>query len=515
MPFVATRYADGVKGPALLLRLSGELGVKSRGTRQRFVRRLTRHLRDALRAAGIEHRIHNEWSRLLVETEDPAALEVVSRVFGVHSVSPIRRLEWSDLDELLEAAAAVAGPSVEGRTFAVRARRGRGRQRMSFRSPDVERRFGALLRPHAAGVDLGEPEVEVEIEVHEGVADLLVERFAGPGGFPPGVQGRALALVSGGFDSIVAAWTVLRRGVGLDYLHCALGDEAQREAVARPLAKLFHDWTPGDRAARLHVVDFRAVAEEIRRDVPPPLHQVVLKRAMLRAAAARARDRVTALVTGDAIGQVSSQTLGNLATVDRAIEGLVLRPLLGFDKDEICARARRIGTWELSARIPESCDLAGEAPSVRARLGEVERAEEALSPETLHRALEGTVVVPVRDLAPETGPDLAVDAPGPGAGILDVRPEARRSRAPLEGAVAFDPENDPAPLARDRSWVVVCDLGWRSAITAERLRRAGLRAAVLRGGVRTLRGLQARARGIDASDEALLRSLEAPAVRDP
>ena len=292
-----------------LIAFSGELSLKNKGTRKRFVDRLVSNLAEALRHHGMPCDIDRSWSRLILHAPSPKAAEVARRVFGVKSITAVEQRPWSDLEDLLQQGQEILSPSVEGKTFAVRARLGETSQHLPFRSPDIERQLGALLLPASRGVNLRQPEALVTVEIHGQQVLFGGARSAAHGGLPIGTEGKALMLMSGGFDSAVAAWKILRRGVRLEYLFLNLGGDEHRDKVLQVLKVLSDRWSYGDRP-RLHMVDFRPHVEEIQRQISPKLWQVVLKRQMLRLADQVARMRgMAALITGEVIGQVSSQTL--------------------------------------------------------------------------------------------------------------------------------------------------------------------------------------------------------------
>jgi thiamine biosynthesis protein ThiI len=498
--------------PLYLLRLSGEITTTARGTRLVFLRRLHRNLEAALASTGLAGRVEREWARLYVEAPPAAALEVLPRVFGVQSLSAVERRPWARLEDVVDAGAELFAPLVAGRVFAVRARRGGDKRFVPFRSADVERALGGRLAPGAAGVDLTAPEVWARVEVREGTAYFFTEQIPGPGGLPLGTEGRALALLSGGFDSAVAAWQMLRRGVRLDYLFLELGGAAHRQGVLR-VAKLLADrWSHGYRP-RLHVVDFAPVVAALEAACEPRYWQVVLKRLMLRAANLVARRlRVDALVTGEAVGQVSSQTLRNLRVITEVAELPVLRPLVAANKDDIVAMAREIGTYELSAGVPEYCALAAKRPATHARRGDVLAEEARLDAGLVAAAVETARVVDLAALDPAelAPPELATTAVPPGAEVWDLRspaaagawryPGARHLEyfAALEGLAAF---------ASDREHVLYCEVGIKSAHVAELLRARGVRASHLAGGLRQALALASAA---DPAHAALL----SPVLRD-
>ena len=484
------RASGAGHGPVrVLLRLSGEIATKSRRTRSRFQDRLARNLRDALDAAGVEASVEQQWSRIFVEAEGPEVLDVLPHVFGLSSFSEIEVETAAELDRIVEAGRERFHDRVRGRTFAVRARRS---GEHDFRSIDVQRELGSALNP-GAEVDLDDPEVEVRVEVRDDSAYLFSERRAGAGGLPAGVQGRALGLFSGGFDSAVAAWMVQRRGAEVDYLFCNLGGAAYRRMVTEVAKVLADRWSFGLRP-RLHVIDFVPVVERMEEAVAGPYLQVVLKRTMYRAAA-RVGEEVdaSAIVTGEAIGQVSSQTLANLRAIEEAAGGVpVLRPLVGFDKEEIVARARSIGTFELSARVREYCALSGGHPVTE---GSVERAreeEERLDRGLLEEVVRAREVVDLRALSRSelAATGLFVDELRPDHVILDTRDRESFRRWHPEGAEhqPFDDLREGFDeLEREPTYVLLCEQGTTTAHLAEEMQRAGYEAYSYRGGTSRLR----------------------------
>jgi len=472
----------------VMLRFSGELTTKSRGTRAQFQRRLVRNLEDALASSGLEGRISEEWSRLYVDG-DEGILEVLARVFGVSSLSSIEGRCPAELEAIVETGRRLYGPRVRGRRYAVDARRS---GRHDFGSYDIQRELGAALNPGAV-VDLDEPEIVVHVEVRDETARLFSGRTQGPGGLPLGVQGRAIALLSGGFDSPVAAWMALRRGIELDYVFCNLGGGAYRRMVTEVALVLARRWSHGSRPA-LHVIEFDRIVEAMRRAVKPAYLQVVLKRLMYRAACAVAAARgADAIVTGEAVGQVSSQTLANLRAIDGASDLPVLRPLVGFDKHEIIDRSRAVGTHDLSARIREYCALAPAHPVTAATPERAAEQEARLSPELLEAALDGHDVLDLRSIGPRevVTENLFVDRIPDGAVVVDLRPPAEYRTWHWPGAERRDAADveEGAGTLEDRPLVLYCEVGTRSAHLAERLQSRGLDAYSFRGGALALKRL--------------------------
>jgi tRNA uracil 4-sulfurtransferase len=488
----------------LLLRFSGEVSTKARATRFQFRRRLIQNARDALASHGLaDARVEVSHDRVYVELPehglaDPDALRdhPLARLFGVQSLSVVERLPVLALEDVVRTGEALFREAVRGRRFAVRARRLGNPQHIRLSPREVERELGSALLPASAGVDLDEPEVTARLELAQGHTAFFSERIPGPGGLPLGVEGAAVALLSGGFDSAVAAWQMLRRGVALDYVFCNLGGPTHLQGVVRVAKVLADRWSYGDRP-RLHALDFEPVAEAIRAHAERRYWQVLLKRAMLRAAAAVGRERhVPAIVTGDAVGQVSSQTLQNLTVVSRATTHAILRPLVGCNKDEIIELARRIGTFELSKVVGEYCAMVPRRPATAATLEAVLAQEARLAPELAERAAASSTRIDLRalDVASLDMGELAIDRLPPDAVLLDLRPLAEYRAEHHPDALHLDfPQALRAWPALDpgRTYVLSCRFGLLSAHLAEQMRRHGFDAYHFRGGQRALM----RARG--------------------
>jgi thiamine biosynthesis protein ThiI len=481
--------ASGPAHPLYLVRLAPEVTTKSRRTRRRFQERLVANLGDALASLGGAHSIRNKWDRIHVEAEHPGAAERIADVFGVSSVSRVDARVPAELDRIVEVGHDLYKGLVSShRTFAVDARRS---GRHPFRSRDVAVQLGAALNPYAQ-VDLSAPDVTVSVEVRDQEAFLFSARRQGAGGLPVGIEGKAVCLISGGFDSAVAAWLVLRRGVSLDYVFCNLAGDAYERMVASICKVIADDWSYGDRP-RLHVVDFAAVVDDLRAKSDARYWQLVLKRQMYRAAERVAAElSAEAVVTGEAIGQVSSQTLGNLRAIDAVATLPVFRPLLGFDKSWIIERATAIGTAALSARVREYCAITPDRPVTHSSPERVAAQEAGLDLALLERAVAERKVLDLRALSPAelVEPYLFIDEVPEGAVVLDCRPAHQFRAWHHRGAELCAVHEVPArmkELARERTYVLYCEHGVQTAHMAELMQRVGFEAYSFRGGARKLR----------------------------
>jgi thiamine biosynthesis protein ThiI len=392
------------------------------------------------------------------------------------------------LDEIVRAGEEAFADKVRGRTFAVRARRS---GQHSFRSHDVEVALGAALDRNAR-VNLDRPDVTVHVEVRPDEAFLFSDIIDGCGGLPLLSQRHAVALVSGGFESAVAAWYMLKRGVALDFVLCNLAGAAYERAVIGVMKVLADSWSYGTRP-RLFVVDFEPMVEALRRDIEPRYVQVVLKRLMYRAGLRIAHQRrAEAIITGEAVGQVSSQTLANLRAIDEVATLPVLRPLIGFDKEEIVACARRIGTAPLSAAIQEYCQLVRRKPATAAQ-PETIRAEEAkIDLALLDTLVEARKTIDLRSVREDdlVLPYLFKEEIPSGAVVIDCRPDAQFRAWHYPGAVHMELEEllgSFRKLDRMSTYVVCCPLGMQSAMAAEKMQAAGYEAYSFKGGIPRLR----------------------------
>lgn len=471
-----------------LVRLSSELTTKARGTRKRFTRRLVDNIRDAFRSDGTAAQVESQWTRLFVRTASPGAAGVLTRMPGISSFSVIEGRCAATLDEIVTHGTRIFSDRVKGRTYAVRARRS---GRHPFSSADVQQALGAALNP-GSRVDLDHPDVEVYVEVRDDDVYFFSTRIPGLGGLPLGVEARAVCLLSGGFDSAAAAWLFLKRGVELEYVFCNLAGGAYERAVVQVGKVLADEWSYGTRP-RLHVIDFGPAVDELKRSTNPKYWQLILKRLMYKAASAVAKETgALGIVTGESIGQVSSQTLANLAAIDDAVSLPVFRPLLGFDKTEIVALTRRIGTHDLSARVKEYCAIAPGHPithaTPRAARGEEARMDlGALTQSISERRVVDLHQISSADLVESY---LLTDQVPEGAVVVDVRSATDWGAWHYPGAVHLEPwQIAPAAGQIDptRTYVFYCDAGTQAAVLAEELQKRGIEAYAFRGGTRAIR----------------------------
>ena len=369
----------------------GEIGLKG-GNRPVFERTLCQNLKSALDGA-VGVRTLRMRGRILVEADSDLSpyLERAAQVFGVTSLSPTTKL-FLDPEAILEEAARQVGLALE-REFAgmetVRFRITVNRSNKAFpmRSAElVNSLAGRILSSQPRlQVDLEHAQLNLEVDLREQHALVFARRIPGPAGLPVGTMGRGLTLLSGGIDSPVAAWMCMKRGLRMEFISFYsfphVGPQS-REKIIR-LAEKLSEWQP---RTVLHVVPFAAYQEAIRDACPSRYRTVLYRRAMQRIASVVAsRRKCKALITGESLGQVASQTMQNMAVIEEASRWPVLRPLIGMDKVEAIEMARRIGTYPLSTLpAPDCCTVfQPESPIIFGQLKEALAAEEALDLDTL------------------------------------------------------------------------------------------------------------------------------------
>ena len=370
-----------------------EIALK-KGNRAYFTELLKRNLLAAVKDLGAKE-IRSLPARLLLtfKNDVPAAtlIERMSTVFGVANFSIVERTARD-----IEALRARILDSLNGGRFqSFRIETQRGDKTFPLTSPEINRQLGAAVKEKSgARVDLENAEFTVTVEILPRDAFFGFNKIAGAGGLPVGSSGRVAALISGGFDSPVAAYRMMQRGCRIIFVHfhsAPYQDKTSQEKV-RQLIQLLtrHQFT-----SRLYMVPFGEIQRQIVATVARPLRVVLYRRMMLRIAEAIARqEKAKALITGESLGQVASQTLDNLAVIQQAARLPILRPLVGMDKQEIIDQARRIGTFEVSS-IPDQdcCQLfVPKHPATKARFIDVEEDETKLDVKDLLRyGMENTI----------------------------------------------------------------------------------------------------------------------------
>jgi tRNA uracil 4-sulfurtransferase len=371
-----------------------EIALKGKN-RPWFLARLVRNIRQAVSDLDIT-RVRALMGRIEVVLGPGASRDEVAErirhVFGIANFS----FATPSLPDIEVLSAAIIRDLGDRTCASFRLSARRADKRFPLTSPQIEREVGGRIK-EARGwkVDLEHPELVIHVEMLTNAAFFFFDKHRGPGGLPTGTAGRVACLLSGGIDSPVAAHRLMKRGCAVTFVHFhsyPILSRASQEK-ARELVRLLTKW---QQRSRLYLVAFGDIQQQVVLSVPGPMRVVIYRRLMLRIAERIARMRgAQALVTGDVVGQVASQTLENLAVVGSATSLPLFRPLIGMDKDEITAEAQRIGSYPISIIEDQDCCtlFTPRNPQTKSRLPEIERAELALPiDELVERAVHDAVI---------------------------------------------------------------------------------------------------------------------------
>ena len=378
----------------VLLVRYGEVFLKGQN-RPFFLRKLVDHVKAAVQE--VHGHVWLSEGRIYVSdyTDQDEAIRRVSRVFGVHSVSPAIEME----KDSFEAICAQAAKMMEKKTGTFKVLAKRSDKQYPMDSPTIMREAGGYILDHVPhlSVDVNNPDHEITIEIRK-LAYLSVDRTMAVSGMPMGTNGKACLLLSGGIDSPVAGFMIAKRGVELCCVHYhsfPYTSERAKEKVLE-LARILSEYCG---KMRVYIVPFTEIQMQIHEKCPENFTTLIMRRYMMRIAEILARkDGAQALITGESIGQVASQTMEALGCTDEVVSMPVFRPCVGMDKSEIIERAERIGTMETSSLPYEDCCtvFTPKHPATHPRKELVRRAEEKLDSQALiDAAIEGTEIVEV------------------------------------------------------------------------------------------------------------------------
>jgi thiamine biosynthesis protein ThiI len=472
----------------LIVKVFPEITIKSRPVRKRFIKQLAKNIRTVLRDLDPALVVDGVWDNLDVETKviDLKALhdmtERLSCMPGITHFLQVDQYPLGDMDDIYEKCKQHFGDVLAGKIFSVRCKRA---GHHDFSSMDVEKYVGSRLRQEcgAAGISLKTPEIEVRMEIRDKRLFVIHSQHEGLGGYPLGSLEQTLVLMSGGFDSTVAAYQIMRRGMMSHFCFFNLGGRAHELGVMEVAHFLWKKYGSSQRVLFVSV-PFEEVLGEILGKVDNSHMGVVLKRMMLRAATTIAdRLEIDALVTGEAISQVSSQTLPNLSVIDRVTEKLVLRPLIASHKQDIIDLADQIGTGNFARHMPEYCGVISVNPKTAAKRNRVEYEEQQFDMAILERALENAKMVPVDRVIDELGQGVEIEEVSQalaGQVVIDIRHPDEQDDRPLElpgievQALPFYALNSRfKELDYTRQYLLYCDKGVMSRLHAHHLLSEG------------------------------------------
>ncbi len=377
------------------LRVHAEISLKSLSARRNIYKILISNLRTQCRRQQLSADIRNAWDKISIKLLNPTPeienklIEILTHTPGIQSIDKLSEQTFNDLEHAYSLIRASLLPLIAKRTFMVRVKR---TGTHDFTSVVAERYFGHKLLSEGTslGVKLKQPDICLNININNDKIQQVQQRWQGLGGFPIGSQGQVLSLISGGFDSGVASYQMLRRGLKTHYIFFNLGG-VEHEIGVEKMARYLWQTYSSSHQVNFISVPFENVLEDILSLQEQGMMGVILKRQMLKAASQIAqRLHIKALVTGEVIAQVSSQTIDNLASIDKSHNMLCLRPLICSDKQTIIDQARDIGIEQIAASIPEYCAAISKKPLLCIDENALIAAEEKLSTDIFASAITNT-----------------------------------------------------------------------------------------------------------------------------
>lgn len=473
-----------------VLKFFPEITIKSRPVRKQIVRQLRDNLRKMMAPIDKSINVQSEWDRMTVEcacqqhSTAEQIIEVLSCTPGIANFLDVQEYPFVDMQDAYEKTYALWGQRIKGKTFAVRCKRF---GKHDFTSHDLEVYIGAGLDKHgdSAGVDLRRPEVTVLADVQDDRLFIVNHRYEGLGGFPLGSIDSVVSLMSGGFDSTVASYMTMKRGLRTHFCFFSLGGRDHEIGVKEVALYLWLKYGSSTRV-KFVTVPFEGVVAELLKNVTDSQMGVVLKRMMLRAGASVAGNlSVKALVTGEAVSQVSSQTLTNLTVIDAAIDMVVLRPLIVSNKADIISLARQIGTEEFAAAMPEYCGVISVKPTTGAQADKIEAQEGKFDFAVLEQALADATYTNIDQIAEQelSRQDVEVlTIPIHNSVIIDIRHPTEQERKPLlsplravpvQSIPFFQLHKKFAELDPDKVYLLYCDRGAMSRLHGAYLAEQG------------------------------------------
>lgn len=463
-----------------IIKLFPEITIKSESVRLRFIKILTSNIRNIL-THHTEVAVIRHWDfievRPKIENSETAILDLLSRIPGIHHILTVDELPFTDLHDIYEKSRDYFAPLIENKTFCVRAKR---RGKHEFTSIEVERYVGGGLNQFvsSAKVKLTKPDITVHLEIDKDKLLLVKGRYEGIGGFPIGTQEDVLSLISGGFDSGVSSYMLIRRGSRVHYCFFNLGG-ATHEIGVKQMAHYLWNRFGSSHKVRFIAINFADVVGEILEKIDDGQMGVILKRMMVRASSRIAEKYgVQAIVTGEALGQVSSQTLTNLRLIDNATDTLILRPLITHDKEHIIKLAREIGTEDIAKTMPEFCGVISKSPTVKAVKEKIEAEEEHFDFAILDKAIDEAQNIDIREIAKQTANtvlevETVSDFNNNDCIIIDIRSPDEQEDSPLnmenieiKHIPFYKLATQFGDLPQDKQYLLYCDRGVMSKLQA-------------------------------------------------
>jgi len=478
---VISLETPAVKTQKFILKLFPEIMVKGSSAKRQMVGQLYNNLVKLLERFSTDIHVKKFSDKIEVLTPLDVVVEVRQCLLDTPGIEQVlEALQFNDMDSLDKIKVKVAEMmthKIEGKTFVVRVKRS---GKHEYNSTKIEQTVGGYMLAHssAKGVDLHNPEVTIRIELINDQLNIITTKHAGLSGFPIGTQGDILSLMSGGFDSTIASYLTMKRGLKTHFIFFNLGGIAHEIGVKQVALYLWSKFGASHRVKFISV-PFEAVVEEIFRSTHESYMGVTLKRLMLMASEKVADEmEIDALLTGESVAQVSSQTLRNLALIDQVSNKLILRPLATMNKPDIIRLASEIGTRRFAENMPEYCGVISKNPITHGSFKRMERESRRFDYEILHKAVENAQHIYVDeiidDVTAASPVEVIQDLSSDDYVVIDIRAEDECIETSCESIkIPFHQlKTEFKKLPKDKEYLLYCEKGIMSQLHAQYLRDA-------------------------------------------
>ncbi len=461
-----------------IIKLFPEIMVKGSSAKRQMIGQLYNNVTTLLKRIDKDIDIKKFLDKIEVTTHTKHTNEVKNTLLNTPGIETLLEVIQFDgmrkLDDIKRKVAEVIAPKLDGKTFVVRAKRSGSHD---FKSVDIERVVGGHLKANsnAKGVDLHNPDIKVMLEVVENKLNIITSKHKALGGFPIGTQGDILSLMSGGFDSTIASYLSIKRGIKTHFIFFNLGGAAHEIGVKQVALYLWSKFSSSHRV-KFITIPFEDVVTEIFRSIPPSYMGVMLKRIMLQASEKIADEMgIDALLTGESVAQVSSQTLRNLSLIDQATNKLVLRPLAMMNKPEIIDIADKIGTKHFAESMPEYCGVISQNPVTHGSFKRIDKVAKQFNYEVLEKAVKDAKKIYVDEIAEDinkTSTTQIVHTLSDNDVVIDIRGKDEPINLSVKtlNIPFYDLKKEFTKLPKDKTYLLYCDKGIMSQLHAQYLK---------------------------------------------
>ncbi|MCF6330445.1 MAG: tRNA 4-thiouridine(8) synthase ThiI [Sulfurimonas sp.] len=464
-----------------ILKFFPEIMIKGPSAKRQMIGQLYTNLISILERIHLDIKIRKFSDKIEILTPKSVLTEVrlmLMQTSGIHQVLEVLQFDDMDtIDKIKVKVGEIVSDSLKDKTFVVRAKRTGSH---SFKSTDIEQIVGGYLLAHtkAKGVDLRNAEITIKMELIENQLNIITTKYKGLSGFPIGTQGDILSLMSGGFDSTVASYLTIKRGIKTHFVFFNLGGMAHEIGVKQVA---FYLWSKFGSSHRVKFISvpFDDVLTEIFRSSAPTYMGVILKRLMLKASQMIAEElEIDALLTGESVAQVSSQTLRNLALIDKVSDMLILRPLSTMNKPEIISIANDIGTRYFAENMPEYCGVISQNPITHGSFKRVEKEAKKFNYDVLDKAVKDAQHIFVDEIINDVNNiaqiEVINDLNSGDFTIIDIRTEEDCIKTSCECIkIPFHKlKTEFDKLPKDKEYLLYCEKGIMSQLHAQYLRDA-------------------------------------------